>query len=97
MTQYPREEIMGRNCRFLQGKHTSKAAIVKIREAIAAGRELDVQLLNYRKSGAPFWNNFLLLPVYADKNSKVVTHFIAIQKVPLLSSLLHNLFSSFSL
>ena len=81
MTLYSREEIIGKNCRFLQGKYTSKAATAKIRNAIETGREVDVQLLNYRKDGTPFWNNFLLLPVHRKKGSKKVTHFIAIQKV----------------
>lgn len=80
MTLYSREEIIGKNCRFLQGQYTSKAATTKIRNAILAGKELDVQLLNYRKDGTPFWNNFLLLPVHRKKGSKKVTHFIAIQK-----------------
>jgi len=80
MTLYSREGIIGRNCRFLQGKYTSKAATTKIRNAIVGGKELDVQLLNYRKDGTPFWNNFLLLPVHRKKGSKKVIHFIAIQK-----------------
>lgn len=80
MTLYPREEIVGKNCRFLQGKYTSQAAVQRIREAVKAGKELDIQLLNYRKNGAPFWNNFLMLPVHKSKQSKEVTHFIAIQK-----------------
>ncbi|KAL6078688.1 Phototropin [Balamuthia mandrillaris] len=85
MTLYPREEIIGRNCRFLQGKHSNKETVRKIREAIVNGEKLEVELLNYRKDGVPFWNNFVLLPVHRKKQSKgkkggKVTHFIAIQK-----------------
>lgn len=68
---------MGRNCRFLQGAHTNKATIDKIREAVHNPKSIEVEILNYRKDGVAFWNNFLMLPVF--KNKKCV-YFIAIQK-----------------
>nr|AML77384.1 putative LOV domain-containing protein [Leucodon julaceus] len=60
LTEYSREEILGRNCRFLQGQDTDRAVVDQIRDAIAATRDITVQLLNYTKSGKPFWNLFHL-------------------------------------
>nr|AML77642.1 putative LOV domain-containing protein [Encalypta streptocarpa] len=60
LTEYTREEILGRNCRFLQGPDTDLAVVDQIRDAIAARRDITVQLLNYTKSGKPFWNLFHL-------------------------------------
>jgi len=77
MTLYPKEYILGRNCRFLQGKHTNKETVKKIREAVFEGKELEVEILNYRKDGIAFWNNFLMLPVFKNKRTR---YFVAIQK-----------------
>ncbi|KIZ02931.1 hypothetical protein MNEG_5031 [Monoraphidium neglectum] len=63
LTEYPREEVLGRNCRFLQGPGTDQAVIQKIRDAVKAGDELTVRLLNYKRSGTPFWNMFTLAPM----------------------------------
>nr|AML77244.1 putative LOV domain-containing protein [Codium fragile] len=63
LVEYAREEVLGRNCRFLQGAGTDKATVGKVREAIANGRECTVRLLNYTKSGRPFWNMFTLAPI----------------------------------
>uniref|UniRef100_A0A126WXJ8 non-specific serine/threonine protein kinase n=1 Tax=Ceratodon purpureus TaxID=3225 RepID=A0A126WXJ8_CERPU len=60
LTEYTREEILGRNCRFLQGPDTDRGVVDQIRDAIAARRDITVQLLNYTKSGKPFWNLFHL-------------------------------------
>jgi len=78
MTLYPAEHILGRNCRFLQGKYTDRATVKKLRQAIDAAHSIEVELLNYRKDGVAFWNRFVTLPVFG--RSKKVTHFIAIQK-----------------
>ena len=64
MTQYSNEEVIGFNCRFLQGKHTNPLTVTRMREAINEGKELEVEILNYRKDGAPFLNNFILLPLH---------------------------------
>lgn len=63
LTGYDREEIVGRNCRFLQGPETDMAAVTKVREAIEAGHDVDVDLLNYRKDGSTFWNALYMSPV----------------------------------
>lgn len=81
MTCYPKEEIIGKNCRFLQGVDTDKNVVRSIRKAVDEGLELEVELLNYRKDGVPFYNVFLMLPIHAPKkNSGTVQYFIAIQK-----------------
>ncbi|WP_240698915.1 PAS domain-containing protein [Sphingomonas sp. AAP5] len=63
LTGYDREEIIGRNCRFLQGPDTDPAKIAEIREAVRDGHAVDVDLLNYRKDGTTFWNALYLSPV----------------------------------
>ncbi|PRP89581.1 PAS/PAC sensor protein [Planoprotostelium fungivorum] len=78
MTLYPREEIIGRNCRFLQGPGTSREMVAGIKRAVLSGEPSDVEILNYRKDGVAFWNRFKILPVY-DRDSIYVTHFVAIQ------------------
>nr|AML79541.1 putative LOV domain-containing protein [Hedwigia ciliata] len=60
LTEYTREEILGRNCRFLQGPDTDRGTVGQIRDAIANRRDITVQLLNYTKSGKRFWNLFHL-------------------------------------
>ncbi|MFX8246761.1 PAS domain-containing protein, partial [Acinetobacter baumannii] len=64
------EEIIGRNCRFLQGPKTDQASIGRVREAIKAGESIEIDLLNYRKDGSAFWNALYMSPV-RDDNGKV--------------------------
>ena len=56
VTGYSRQDIIPRNCRFLQGKYTDQGASRRLREAIDANQESVELLLNYRKTGEPFWN-----------------------------------------
>ena len=77
MTGYTPTEVIGRNCRMLQGPDTDPATVQRIREAIAAGEPLIVDLLNYRKDGSGFWNRLSLRPVRDPKG--VVTHVVGIQ------------------
>ena len=63
LTGYAREEIVGRNCRFLQGPETDPNDVARIRTAVAARQRIDVAIYNYRKDGTPFWNQLLLAPV----------------------------------
>lgn len=64
LTGYTEEEILGRNCRFLQGEDTDREPIAEMREAIDAQRPVSVDVLNYRKDGTPFWNRVDIAPVY---------------------------------
>ncbi|MGE5200276.1 MAG: PP2C family protein-serine/threonine phosphatase [Rhodospirillaceae bacterium] len=77
MTGYPVAEVMGRNCRFLQGPETDPLAMAEIRAALAESRECVVEILNYRKNGSTFWNRLSITPV-RDASGEV-THFIGIQ------------------
>ena len=71
---YAREEILGRNCRFLQGPESDPATIGKMRAAIAAETPIEVDIRNYTKSGRPFWNRLLIAPV-RDCNGKLAYFF----------------------
>jgi PAS domain S-box-containing protein len=64
LTGYPREEVLGRNCRFLQGPDTDRGEVARIGQALAAGQGVEVEILNYRRDGAPFWNRLLVNPIH---------------------------------
>jgi PAS domain S-box-containing protein len=63
LTGYRREEILGRNCRFLQGPESDRAAIRRIHDAIAAREPIEIDIRNHRKDGTTFWNRLLIAPV----------------------------------
>ena len=63
LTGYERDEVMGRNCRFLQGEGTDPAAVDQLRAAIRDEVDINLDILNYRKDGTPFWNALYLSPV----------------------------------
>ncbi len=65
LTGYERHEIIGHNCRFLQGPATRQADTLKVREAIARREGIEIDLLNYRKDGTTFWNALLVSPVFS--------------------------------
>lgn len=66
LTGYDQDQVLGRNCRFLQGSQTDRAVVAQLRTAIAERRAISVELLNYRRDGSPFWNGVFLGPVYDD-------------------------------
>src|SRR3954452_16914336 len=66
MTGYGRDEIVGHNCRFLQGPQTDPDTVAAIREAIRDRTELATEILNYRKDGSSFWNALFVSPVHDD-------------------------------
>ncbi len=78
LTGYSREEILGRNCRFLQGEETSEKTVTEIRDALETAHPLTVELRNYRKDGSMFWNQLSLTPIQDDDGT--VTHFLGFQK-----------------
>ena len=63
LTGYTRDEVMGRNCRFLQGPETDPDSISAIRSAVKARDDLAIEILNYKKNGTTFWNALYLSPV----------------------------------
>ena len=63
LTGYERGEVIGRNCRMLQGPDTDRQAVEAIQKAIAAGEDIAIDLLNYRKDGSTFWNALYVSPV----------------------------------
>jgi len=77
LTGYSADEVLGRNCRFLQGPGSDRDTLDQLRAALRAQREVAVQLLNYRKDGTTFWNRLSITPVR--DRSGAVTHFIAVQ------------------
>lgn len=60
LTGYTLDQVLGRNCRFLQGPETDPKAVEKIRNAIEEGSDMSVCLLNYRVDGTTFWNQFFI-------------------------------------
>ncbi|MFO7693319.1 MAG: SpoIIE family protein phosphatase [Vicinamibacterales bacterium] len=77
MTGYAAADVMGRNCRFLQGPATDADDVAEIRSALAENRACVVEILNYRKDGTTFWNRLSITPVR--NASGEVTHFIGVQ------------------
>jgi len=63
LTGYERDEVLGRNCRFLQGERTSQLAVGEVRKAVAEGTECSVRMINYKKNGQPFWNYLTVRPI----------------------------------
>lgn len=77
MTGYPPSEVLGYNCRFLQGDDTDPATIEQIRKAVREQLECQVVIKNYRKDGTMFWNELTISPV-RDADERV-TNFIGVQ------------------
>lgn len=64
LTGYEEGEVLGRNCRFLQGAQTDRSAVAELREAVDGRSAIALELLNYRRVGSPFWNAVFIGPVY---------------------------------
>ncbi|MBI9019322.1 MAG: SpoIIE family protein phosphatase [Phycisphaerae bacterium] len=77
LTGYQPEEVIGRNCRFLQGPDTNPEALQRIRNSLANESLCFEEILNYRKDNTPFWNRLSITPVKNDQGQ--TTHFIGIQ------------------
>ncbi len=77
ITGYDHAEVVGRNCRFLQGADRAQPALRDLRAALQAGRDSTVTLRNYRRDGTPFWNELFTSPIFDD--SGTLTHFIGVQ------------------
>ncbi|MBL1201402.1 MAG: PAS domain S-box protein [Nostoc sp. GBBB01] len=77
ITGYSTTDVIGQNCRFLQGPDTEQSALDELRLSIKAGKSCKVVLRNYRKDGVLFWNELSISPIH-DENGKL-SHFIGIQ------------------
>ncbi|WP_288586211.1 PAS domain S-box protein, partial [uncultured Methylobacterium sp.] len=71
---YSAEEVVGSNCRFLQGAETDPGAVAAIREGLREERVTRVTLLNYRRDGSRFWNQLLICPI-RDEAGRLVNYF----------------------
>jgi PAS domain S-box-containing protein len=77
LTGYKREEVLGRNCRFLQGPGTDPKAIDVIRAAVANGTDATTCLLNYKADGTPFWNQFFVAALRDSDNC--IVNYVGVQ------------------
>lgn len=77
LTGYEAAEVLGENCRFLQGEATNATTRQEIREALEADEPISVDILNYREDGRKFWNKLDIAPV--EDQSGVVSHFVGFQ------------------
>lgn len=68
-TGYAPEEVLGRNCRFLQGPDTNPHAVEAIREGLKAETRFTIDILNYRKDGSAFVNRLRIRPIYDQEGS----------------------------
>ena len=77
LTGYKLEQVLGRNCRFLQGPRTDARAVGKIREAIKHGTDVQICLLNYKIDSTTFWNHFFIAALRDDAGD--VVNFLGVQ------------------
>jgi PAS domain S-box-containing protein len=77
LTQYPPDEVLGRNCKFLAGSETEPWLTEKIREGVINHRPVMVEILNYKRDGTPFRNAVLVAPIFDDAD--VLRYFIGTQ------------------
>ncbi|MQM37439.1 Blue-light photoreceptor [wastewater metagenome] len=78
LTGYHRDEILFRDCRFLQNEDRDQPGLATLRAAMAADKPCRVVLRNYRKDGSLFYNELSITPVFNDDDR--LTYFIGIQK-----------------
>ncbi|KTG09587.1 hypothetical protein AUR64_13015 [Haloprofundus marisrubri] len=77
LTGYEEADVLGRNCRFLQGPETDPETVAEIRRAVDAGESVSTDIRNYDADGDPFWNRLDVYPIADD--SDTVTHFVGFQ------------------
>ncbi|AWK87959.1 hybrid sensor histidine kinase/response regulator [Azospirillum thermophilum] len=74
LTGYEKDEVLGRNCRFLQGAQTDRETVAEIREAVRNRRPISLEVLNYKRDGSAFWNALFIGPVF-DPQGKLLYFF----------------------
>ncbi|MGD1809523.1 PAS domain S-box protein [Dapis sp. BLCC M126] len=77
ITGYRAAEVIGHNCRFLQGEDCGQAGLLKLRKALKKGESCTMSLRNYRKDGTLFWNELSVSPIYDEQDN--LSHYIGIQ------------------
>lgn len=77
LTGYTLDQVLGRNCRFLQGPGTDQSAVEVIRKGIKEGVDTSVCLLNYKADGTPFWNQFFVAALRDAENN--VVNYVGVQ------------------
>ncbi|RQG98558.1 bacterio-opsin activator domain-containing protein [Natrarchaeobius oligotrophus] len=77
VTGYEYDDVVGRNCRFLQGEESNEDAIAEMRAAVDEERPVTVEVTNYRKDGTPFWNEVTIAPVRNERGE--VTNYVGFQ------------------
>ncbi len=77
ITGYSTMDVLGRNCRFLQGSERNEPGVQELRQAISKGLSCKVRLKNFKKNGDVFWNDFRLSPIY--DNNNVLKYFVGVQ------------------
>lgn len=76
LTGYRRDEVLGRNCRFLQGQDHRQKGVDDLREAIRERRSVRVEVRNYRKDGTLFWNELYVTPIF---DGQRLRYFLGVQ------------------
>lgn len=79
LTGYERDEILGKNCRFLQGPQTNLSVVQQIRDATMRQERIEVDILNYKKDRTPFWNHLTIDPVF-DATTHRLVRFVGVQQ-----------------
>ncbi|MBI1272884.1 MAG: response regulator [Alphaproteobacteria bacterium] len=74
---YTSDEVVGKNCRMLQGSHTDSLSARTISHAVKHRKPVSTEILNYRKDGTPFWNALSISPVFNEYGGLV--NFIGMQ------------------
>jgi PAS domain S-box-containing protein len=74
LTGYQEKDVLGRNCRFLQGPQTDRRTVDEVRKALSEERAVAVDILNYKADGTPFWNALFIGPVF-DEDGKLLYYF----------------------
>jgi len=74
LTGYRQEDLLGKNCRLLQGADTDRATVDEVRRALSEQRAVAVDILNYKADGTPFWNALFIGPIF-DKDGQLLYFF----------------------
>jgi PAS domain S-box-containing protein len=80
VTGYNREQVLGRNCRFLQGTDTNKETVEEMRKKLMFGEDVSVTILNYTADGTPFWNKQFIAAL-RDAQNNIVNYIGVVVKV----------------